>query len=550
MTDLIPRLEPRPGGTNIFYKGKFLYHEQSPEEHTRTRAISVSLPEKAIILVPSPLVGYGMKELLQRLPSSSHLVCIEKDQFLMEITLRYMVPQIQQDPRVSFIRTDSIPALIEYLGKKIDWKRFRKILLVPLNRGYILYRSFYDEVEKQLFLYLERILRNRLTTIRLGNRWMSNLFQNLVYLPNATPVTELRIQKAPLVLGAGESLEDRFEWIKKVRDAVYLISVDTALPFLSSVGIRPDLVVSVDAQAINLQDFLALPFQGIPLVADLTVFPGILRIWKGPIYLFLSQFEPLRWFEDPQNAAVLPPMLPPLGSVGNIALYIACTCSFPSLPVLCLGMDFHYVPGKPHARGTYTHRFYLSQQHRLNPSPLLENGLNRQRGTERLVNGQKVKTDPVLQSFLEVARDICQQEKRVYTLCSRGLDFGAYPVGDFPILSSIFEKIQPISSSPSQSNLPLWNTQRVLEFVQGVYETLQEIEEGVEKAISSNASPVALDTDTHQKLEALDFLFLNLPELPSSDTLDVATAIQVRSNIKRYRNLLSRVKQLFSPPTS
>ncbi len=547
MTDTIPRLESRPGGINIFYKGKYLYHEQSPEEHARSRASSVTLPEKSIILVPSPLVGYGIKELLQRLPSSSHLVCVEKDQVLMDIALKSFIPQIQQNPRVSFVRTDSIPALIEYLDEKIDWKRFRKILLVPLNRGYILYRSFYDEVQKQLLMYLERVLRNRLTTIRLSKRWMSNFFRNLIFLPNSSPLTELSIRKPPLVLGAGESLEDRFEWIKKVRQTVCLISVDTALPFLGAIGIQPDLVVSVDAQAINLQDFLALPFEGIPLVADLTVFPGILRIWKGPLYLFLSRFESLRWFENPQTASVLPPMLPPLGSVGNIALYIASARSLPTLPIFCLGMDFYYSPGKPHARGTYTHNLYVSHHHRLNPSIILENNLNRQKGTDFLSNGKMVKTDPVLRSFIEVARTICQKEKRVYNLSTRGFDFGATPIEDFSRLSAILKDLPSIPLSPPPPSHS-WSTRSVLEFTEGLSETLKDIEDRIEKLISSESRN--LEKDTYHRLEALDFLFLDLPEPFSPDTFDIPTAVQLRANIKRYKDLLSQVKKSFSLPRS
>ncbi len=557
MTDTIPRLESRPGGINIFYKGKYLYHEQSPEEHTRIRAFSVTLPGKSIILLPSPLLGYGIKDLLERLPDSSHLVCLEKDQLLMDITVRTFLHQSLKDPRVSFVRTDSVPALIEYLEKKIDWKRYRKVLLIPLNRGYILYRSFYDEVQKQLLMYLERIHRNRLTTIRLGKRWMSNLFQNLIHLPEAIPLSDLSIRKPPLLLGAGESLEDRFEWIEQVRESVYLIAVDTVLPILSALGVRPDLVVSVDAQAINLQDFLAFPYVGIPLAADLTVYPGILRNWKGPLYLFLSRFESLRWFEDPETYSVLPPLLPPLGSVGNTALYLACTYADASLPVLCLGMDFCYTPGKPHARGAYTHQLYVARHTRLNPSPLLENSMHRQKTTVLSVNGKAVKADPVLQSFLEVARTVCQNEKRTYNLSNRGLDFGASTVEDFCALTSILQLPYPdfrptisssslkstdqmFSSNPSLLRQP-WSAPQIKDFVERLAQNLEEVGDWMEKALSCASTQFTLEENLYPMLESLDFLFLDLPDPPSPDTFDFPKALQISSNIGRYKRILCNV---------
>lgn len=557
MTDTIPRLDSRPGGLNIYYKGKYLYHEQSPEEHTQIRASSIPLPEKSIIIVPSPLLGYGIKQLLQRLPSTSHLLCIEKDQLLMEITLRMFLPQILQDSRISLIRTDSIPALIEFVGEKIDWKQFRKVLLVSLNRGYLLYRSFYDEVQRQLLLHLERVHRNRLTTIRMGKRWMSNLFQNLLHLPKALHMEQFRIRKPPLVVGAGESLEDRFEWIEKIRESVYLMAVDTALPVLGSLGIRPDLAMSVDSQAINLQDFLSLPYEGIPLIADLTVYPGILRNWKGPLYLLLTRFESLRWFEDPLVISMLPTMIPPLGSVGNIALYIACTYSDPALPILCLGMDFHYIPGKPHARGSYTHRVHVFRHHRLDPSPLLEHSLNRQKGTARLLNGQSVRVDPVLQSFQEVARTICQRERRIYTLSTRGLDFGAIPIEDFRQVTSLLGEIRPVAKTiPDEFPLPppYGNTRKVLQFLQEEYGRLEELEAGIEKKMYPGSTHLFLHKGIYCNLESLDFLFLDLPELPPHETrgtsegFSTSLAVQLVSNIKYYLRILSQIQRGFNLP--
>ena len=54
-----------------------------------------------------------------------------------------------------------------------------------------------------------------------------------------------------VVSGAGPSLYESLGDIKKYRDRFILITVDTALQVLAKAGIEPDLIFSVDPQAIN-----------------------------------------------------------------------------------------------------------------------------------------------------------------------------------------------------------------------------------------------------------------------------------------------------------
>lgn len=528
MTESIPRLVPSAGGLNILYQGKYLYHEQKPKTHATQHGRGAIIPEQALVLIPSPLLGYGLTEILDKLPHSSHILCLEKEEKLMRFTLEHVPGVLLKDPRITFIRTDSVVSLLNYLQTKLNLRNFRKVLLLILNRGYLIHRTFYDHVYTTILKQLQTLLRNRMTAIQLGRRWMKNLFWNSIFLPKAFPLTDLCIGKPPLVIGAGESLEENLPLVKELRKNLYLIAVDTALPVLSTSGIVPDLVVSVDAQATNLQDFIGFSFYNIPLAADLTVFPGILRRWTGPLYFFLSEFESLQWFSNSLTCSILPPRVPPLGSVGTLALYIASKFTSKDLPIFCTGIDFYYRPGKPHARGAYSQQFTLASQGRISSPVWIEDCYKKAKVGGRLVTGEKVSVDTILVTYKDLARDICERDPRIYSLGKKGLDFGASPLSGIEDLEELISQvnynlIESTREKDLTENIPLlsrasWNRDTVIQFLS---QNRSLLESFYGKAKSILKDPSSIDSrivDIQEDLEKIDYILLDFPDSLSEKT--------------------------------
>jgi len=528
MTDPLPRLVPSAGGLNILYQEKYLYHELKPETHAIQHATGANIPEQTLVLIPSPLLGYGLTEILHKLPHSSHILCLEKEEKLMRFTLEYVPGVLLKDPRITFIRTDSVVSLLNYLQTKLNLRRFRRVILLTLNRGYFMHRTFYDHVYTTILKQLQTLLRNRMTAIQLGRRWMKNLFWNSIFLPKALPLTDLRIGKPPLVIGAGESLEENLSLVKELRKNLYLIAVDTALPVLSASGLVPDLVVSVDAQATNLQDFIGFSFCDIPLAADLTVFPGILRRWTGPLYLFLSEFESLQWFSDSLTCSILPPRIPPLGSVGTLALYIASKFTSKDLPIFCTGIDFYYRPGKPHARGAYSQQFILSRQGRISNPLWIEDCYKKAKVADCLATGEKVSVDTILVTYKDLARDICEKDPRIYSIGKKGLAFGASPLSGIEELTRLISQvnynlIEYMREKDLAQEVPLlsrasWNRDTVIQFLS---QNRSLLESFYRKAKSILKDPSSIDSrivDIQEDIEKIDYILLDFPDSLSEKT--------------------------------
>jgi hypothetical protein len=95
---------------------------------------------------------------------------------------------------------------------------------------------------------------NIATLSRFEKIWTRNLIQNFPEIRNLTPVSRLFgiASSLPIVVsGAGPSLYESLNDLKNYRHCFILIAVDTALHILVGAGIEPDLIFSVDPQALN-----------------------------------------------------------------------------------------------------------------------------------------------------------------------------------------------------------------------------------------------------------------------------------------------------------
>ena len=93
------------------------------------------------------------------------------------------------------------------------------------------------------------ILLDIKTQKNFGKIWQNNIFKNFKRLFNNEYSFEpLEIDKPILIVGAGPSLEQNIEVIKKNIDNFFVVSSDTSLKILLTHKITPDLVFSFDAQ--------------------------------------------------------------------------------------------------------------------------------------------------------------------------------------------------------------------------------------------------------------------------------------------------------------
>ena len=130
------------GLMTVRYGGKELYPPGDPLPGLLRKIRTLSIPEQTLLFIPSPLLFYGFDTLLQMLPESSHILCVEYDEKLMALSLSRAPKTYIHSNRISYIRTDSIDAVIHTVRETGIW-RYRRSRLLTLNNGYSLNPSFY-----------------------------------------------------------------------------------------------------------------------------------------------------------------------------------------------------------------------------------------------------------------------------------------------------------------------------------------------------------------------------------------------------------------------
>lgn len=535
MSDDEPRLVDTGRGFTVRYRHRFLYPTDDPLGSARRRASAARVAPRTLVFVPSLALGYGLAELTAGLPADCHVLCVEADQRLMALARAVPLPQADA---LTIVRTDSPPrvaALLEELGA---W-RFRRVAVVSLSAGSLLYPRLYRDMRAALEEQIRLHWQNRLTTMRMSRLWLRNLFTNLALLPASGFLQELRSDRAVVVAGAGPSLERALPWIRRLRARVELLAADTALPVLADAGLHPDGVVTLEAQIQNLEDFLpALPRQAY-LLGELTACPQALRLFSRR-YLFSSRFHPLQLFDRLAAFGLLPTALPPRGSVGVTAVETALRVT--SGPVLLAGLDFAYPGQQSHARGAPAHRGMLHSARRLRPAGMtgFEAILARPRLWLPARGSGRLLSDLVLQQYAQQLRRVIGESgaRRVFDIGGLGLDCGARTLGSCDEAEQVCRQApapdSPAPPSVASAPAPAPRPEAVRSFCLAETALLEQAEREIEALAGAEAGSL---TDTLRKVE---YLFLHLPDSDPRRRATAANLRGARAASSYYRAILAR----------
>ena len=419
------RLEilPRADGYQIRYGGRFLYSDGAPRAGAERRASGASLPARHLVIIPSPLLWYGVERLLERPDCPQTVLCVEADSTLAELSLRSMPKRLQQDARLVFLPhadTGSLEAVLT--GIRPD--AFSGCDIVSLSGGYSLNRNAYRRLEAHLRGVLRQNWQNRLSLIRLGRRWLLNAVENLPELAESCSFAELTFSKPVILAGAGESLEEYASVLREWRDSITLVAVDTALGWLAAAGLVPDLVIVLEAQLVNCEHLLGLLDHSTAFGFDLSSAPQLVRrVPAARRFFFASRFAETALLDRVGEYRLIEPWIAPRGSVAVAAL--DALASRLRAPVYLLGLDFSFRLGKPHARGTGSHRWYLRHTTRLSPDALYDQALTRPLLTLTDKSGRPVRSDTILAGYLDQLRGVVASIRQpVFDLGSSGLELG------------------------------------------------------------------------------------------------------------------------------
>jgi hypothetical protein len=340
------------------------------------------------------------------------------------------------DPRLFRLRTDTETAVQE-LFDALPLSGLRRVEFLPLNGAWLAHGARYRDILQRLDEGIRRWWSNRVTSMHLGRLWVKNLFDNLTSPRFSLEPWPHWGTDAVLVCGAGPTLDKALPWVHAHRDRLRIVAADTALGALKPWNIVPDAVVAVESQHANLDDFSGWAGKPVTLFADLTSFPAATRVFGASPCWFVSEFAPLRlWSRWPKWGTV--PIVPPLGSVGVLAAQIGWTLT--RGPVILAGLDFSYLAGKSHARGTPSVEAVLRTSSRLNPvgQPVWSTG--------------GWATSPILATYAALLADRARPyADRVWVWEAAGTDLGLKPWPRSTLLDRLGQHSAVTSAVPHQA---------------------------------------------------------------------------------------------------
>ncbi len=526
MTEAQPRLVDTGRGYTITYRGKALYSPRDPQGGAIRRVEKIVLEPKTLVLIPSLGLGYGIPELLDKIPDSCHILCIEVDERLFKLALS-AGPALPKSNRLTIIRTTQ-PKQAAAVVYKLGLWRFRRLLPLHLSGGYQLYRREYRELQEALEEEIRLFWQNKLTLVALAHLWLKNLFTNLRLLPEAGDISELSTDRPVLVTGAGPSLEKSLDWIARIRKQTILMAVDTSLPVLKQADLLPDWVITLDAQIYTILDFIPCRDPRIKLLCDLTSNPQSLRLFPE-LFFFSTRFHPLQLFDRLESAGLLPTPLQPRGSVGVSAVEAALLMT--KGPVLFTGLDFSYPQGQTHARGAPSQRAMHLNCTRIRPCGMsvFETLLARPRLWIEGKRGKRLLSDLVLHSYARQLHSIVAESPRTFDLGPEGLPVGAQRIRSFSELDRICSQgSKPRSDTPSPS---LGNRARSGAGTRSAHDR---------KRVAEQVRTFCEKEQALVSQSAVEYLLLSLPEV---DPEKVLTSQNLKTVEARARLFCSRLQR-------
>ena len=428
-----PCLVKTEQGFSVMYKNRSLYSKYKPDSAILRMIESLNILEQTLILCFSPVLGYGLEELLKKLPNNCFILLIEKDFNLYEFSLSYIEKILKNNENLNNSNSQKIfYAFVEnektffnlFINKQIPpFSNFKRCQTIEFSGGAKLEQDFYKNITSLCDDAISRFWKNRITLVKMGRLYARNLLKNLSKLPFSTPLIEKSINRPILVCASGPSLDLIIEKIKNCAEFFFIIAVDNAfLPLLKN-GIIPDSVIAVESQLANEKAFLGTAKSGINLIADLTSRPHILSILGGQVSFFLSEYENCRYINRIINAGIFPFLkIMPLGSVGlsavEIALNLRCNAS---LPIFFAGLDFCYTPNKSHCKESVFHRNKLNCHNRLNP---VENSCQCFGANNFYIQGKNgiFITEPALNSYGETFKMRYSKVPNLFDISPIGMD--------------------------------------------------------------------------------------------------------------------------------
>ena len=519
----------------VQYKGRFLYSKRTPSYSVESLISSISSFEETLFVFASPVLGYGLSSLISQLHSSSFLFIVECDVALANIFEK--LEKKWQKENVQYIHSSSMLQIIKKIDEVASFN-FKKCTLIRASGGYALYQDFYNNLFYNIEHEISIFWKNRITLIAMGRLYAKNIFKNIIniLLDEKKRIYVLKksyVNKPILVIGAGPSLDESYEFIKKNRDRLFLLAVDVALPSLSSVAIAPDAVLLLEGQYWVETAFLASANRDVALFSDITSNPHVFKIMRGSIFFYGSDYAKMQFLNDMHEAFFNIPFFDSVGSVGLLAIQIALFISKEKVPIFHTGLDFSKSFGFSHAKGSSLWHNLMINNNRLKSLYPSENVFPTAMLTLNGKNGKKVFSTPILESYANLYKKLFSHLNNIFDIASSGIVLKEFICEE--VAQKYIEDFYKSEHSEIISTNNEIEKKTLLEYLKKEKEKLETLKNmliGVEAFDEMKFSSI---------LKTSDYLYSHFPDF-SFNSLDISFLKRVRIEIEVFYKIITIAK--------
>lgn len=379
-------VQDTPSGLpTLLHEGRTRLHSAYDPAKEAAKAIEGFSPGRASIIIVCGLgLGYHLREIRRAYPSLK-IIVLEKDREVIELAEQFNPDALREI--VLITAAIDIPDALE----NIEMASFRGAAVFRHRPSYLLYRDFYDALERDVHQYFSSRLSDMLTRFEFAERWVGNILDNAHHLFTSIPVKSLFGKfrgMAGIIVSAGPSLRKNVSLLKEAKDKALIVCVDTALKILEKNGVAPHIVMTLDAQKHSVKHFLGVRETSSLLLGDVVSCPAVLRDWQGSRMLsttskfintpdgnLLRETTPLvdwleKWVESPGD-------IQSGGSVATSAfdLLLNLGCA----PIILIGQDLAYTGREIHCSGSHHNEEWITIINRFRNLECINQGVIRKR---------------------------------------------------------------------------------------------------------------------------------------------------------------------------
>lgn len=340
-----------------FGEKEILLHSlDDPVKEARDLIASYSLKEGDLPIVFGFGLAYHVMEVISALGLRTRIIVVDPNPHIFKMALRMKnLVALLSSPNIELIIGKDHEEALSRIGRMVGIDKLDRVRIIEHPQSILLNPSYYERLRTLLLNDLDIRRVNLEAFWVFAPMWATNIMENLQEIINNPPVESIfgRFQGIPvIIISAGPSLDGNIDKLKDVEERALLICVGSALRSCLARGIRPHLVVDVDARPQHLKKFEGIDLEGINIVADPIIYPPILKRFNATKFISTYGHPIMQWIQSHYEKRFNPTPLRTGGSASTVAFDLARRLE--ADPIIFIGLDLSFSGDRIYAQDTYT----------------------------------------------------------------------------------------------------------------------------------------------------------------------------------------------------